>query len=112
MRKIFFLNLFVFTLFQQLFAQTQSLWVGQSYTCDATSAMMGLTSDKKWTTSGGYFSYDDSGHYRRVTITQYFSGIASVTFSWKERLTSNDQWRSRSKTWYFSCIENPVYINP
>lgn len=93
-------------------AQTQSLWVGQSYTCDATSSMMGLTSDKSWTTSGGYISLSGSGHYRNVTVTQFFSGTASVTFSWKERLYSNDTPRSRSKTWYFKCIENPVSIMP
>lgn len=112
MRRLFFI-LFVNCLLQQSLAQiTQNLWVGQTYTCDGTSAMMGLTSDKSWTISGGYLSLSGSGHYRTVTITQYFSGTASVTFSWKERLTSNSQWSSRSKTWYFTCTENPVYISP
>ena len=113
MRRLLFLILFATCMLQQVFAQgTQSLWVGQSYTCDGTSAMMGLTSDKSWTTSGGYFSLSGSGSYRTVTISQYFSGTASVTFSWKERLTSNSQWKSRSKTWYFTCRDNQVYITP
>lgn len=113
MRRLLFLILLTTCMLQQVFAQVaQSLWVGESYTCDATSAMMGLTSDKSWTTSGGYFSLSGSGSYRTVTISQYFSGIASVTFSWKERLTSNSQWKSRSKTWYFTCRDNQVYITP
>ena len=112
MRKLFFLILFEICLFQQLSSQSHSLWVGESYTCDGTSAMMGLTSDKSWTTSGGYISLSGSGAYRTVKITQYFSGTASVTFSWKERLYANDQWSQRSKTWYFTCRENPVYITP
>ncbi len=113
MRRLLFLILLTTCMLQQVFAQVaQSLWVGESYTCDATSAMMGLTSDKSWTTSGGYFSLSGSGSYRTVTISQYFLGTASVTFSWKERLTSNSQWTSRSKTWYFACRDNQVYITP
>lgn len=113
MRRLLFLILLTTSMLQQAFAQvTQNLWVGQTYTCDATSAMMGLTSDKSWTTSGGYFSLSGSGSYRTVTISQYFSGTASVTFSWKERLTSNSQWKPRSKTWYFTCRDNQVYITP
>lgn len=113
MRRLLFLILFATCMLQQALAQvTQNLWVGQSYTCDGTSAMMGLTSDKSWTTSGGYFSLSGSGSYRTVTISQYFSGTASVTFSWKERLTANSQWKSRSKTWYFTCRDNQVYITP
>ena len=113
MRRLLIFTFFVASLLQQISAQvTQSLWVGESYTCDGTSAMMGLTSDESWSTSGGYFSVKGSGAYRTVTITQYFSGTASVTFSWKERLTSNSQWKSRSKTWYFRCRDNQVYISP
>ena len=110
-RKFLYI-LFAICSLQKLSAQTQSLWVGESYTCDATSAMMGLTSDKRWTISGGYFSTNETGSYNRITVTQFFSGTASVTFSWKERLTSNSQWKPRSKTWYFTCKENPVFITP
>lgn len=95
----------------KLSAQTQ-LWVGESYTCDVTSSMMGLTSDMSWSTSGGYFSLSGTGAYRKVTVTQYFGGTASVTCTWKYRLYSGDQWRTQSKTWRFSCQDNPVSIYP
>ena len=91
---------------------TKQMWVGESFKCDATSAIFGLTSDISWTTSGGYFSLSGSGLYRDVTITQYFSGQASVTCSWKYRLYSGDTWKEQSKTWTFTCQENPVSISP
>lgn len=43
-----------------LFAQ-KTMWVGESYKCDATSAVMGITSDVSWTTNGGYLSLSGSG---------------------------------------------------
>lgn len=95
-----------------LSAQTKTLWVGESYTCDVTSSMMGLTSDMSWSTSGGYFSLSGTGAYRRITVTQYFKGTASVTCTWKYRLYSGDQWRTQSITWRFSCQDNPVSIYP
>ncbi len=91
---------------------TKSMWVGESYQCDATSALLGLISDMSWTTNGGYFSLSGSGGYRTVTVTQFFLGTASVTCSWKYRLYSNDQWKTQSKTWYFTCQENPISIAP
>ncbi len=91
---------------------TKSMWVGESYQCDPTSALLGLVSDISWTTNGGYFSLKGSGGYRTVTVTQYFLGTASVTCSWKYRLYSNDQWKTQSKTWYFTCLENPISITP
>lgn len=91
---------------------TKLMWVGESYQCDATSALLGLISDMSWTTNGGYFSLNGSGGYRTVTVTQYFLGTASVTCSWKYRLYSNDQWKTQSKTWYFTCQENPISITP
>lgn len=113
MHRLLIFVFLVISFLQQISSQvTQSLWVGESYTCDGTSAMMGLTSDKSWSISGGYFSLSGSGSYRIVTISQYFSGTASITFSWKERLTSTSQWRSRSKTWYFRCRNNQVFISP
>ena len=100
----------VLTIHLQVYA-TQ-LWVGESHTCDATSAVMGLTSDISWSTNGVYISLSGSGFYRNVTITQYFSGTVTVTCSWKYRLYSGDTWRTQSKTWSFSCISNPVSITP
>lgn len=91
---------------------TRQMWVGESFTCDATSAVMGLTSDVSWTTNGGAFSLSGSGFYRNVTVTQYFSGSASVTCSWKYRLYSGDTWKTQTKTWTFTCQSNPVSIFP
>lgn len=102
----------IFVLTFHFHALATQLWVGESYTCDATSAVIGLTSDISWTTNGGYFSLSGSGFYRDVRITQYFSGTASVTCTWKYRLYSGDTWRTQSKTWNFSCISNPVSISP
>ena len=88
------------------------IWVGQSVTCDASSAVMGLTSDVSWSTDGGYLSLSGSGFYRTVTATQYWGGNASVTCSWKYRLYSGDKWKTQKKTWTFTCSENPVSIYP
>lgn len=106
-----FIGLFLL-LSTNLSAQTTTLWVGESYTCDVTSSMMGLTSDMSWSTSGGYFSLSGTGAYRRITVTQYFGGTSSVTCTWKYRLYSGDQWRTQSRTWRFSCQDNPVSIYP
>lgn len=89
-----------------------SLWVGQSITCDASSAAMGLTSDITWTTNGGYISLNGTGFYRTVTATKYWSGTATVTCTWKYRLYANDKWTTQKKTWSFTCNENPVSISP
>lgn len=89
-----------------------SLWVGQSTTCDASSAAMGLTSDITWTTSGGYISLNGTGFYRTVTATKYWSGTATVTCTWKYRLYANDKWTTQKKTWSFTCYENQVSISP
>lgn len=91
---------------------TQHLWVGQSYTCDAGSIMMGLVSDVSWTSNGGYISLSGSGFYRNATITQYFYGTGSVTCSWKYRLNYDDRPQSMSKTWYFECNDNQASITP
>lgn len=88
------------------------MWVGETYMCDATSAVMGLTSDVSWTTNGGYFSLSGSGFYRNVTVTQYFSGPAYIKCSWKYRLYSGDTWKNQSKSWTITCNENPVSITP
>lgn len=103
--------IFVLSFYTKLYAQA-TLWVGETYMCDATSASMGLISDVSWTTNGGYLSLSGSGLYRNVTITQYFSGSATVRCSWKYRLYSNDVWRNQSKSWTIRCTENPVSISP
>lgn len=95
-----------------VYAVTKNLWVGETYKCDATSAMMGLTSDISWSSSGGYISLSGSGMYRNVTATQYWSGTATVTCSWKYRLYSGDNWKTQTKSWTFGCNENPISITP
>ena len=95
----------------ELYAQ-KAMWVGETYRCDATSAVMGLTSDVSWTTSGGYLSLRGSGFYRDVTVTQYFGGTATIRCTWKYRLYSGDRWRNQSRTWTITCNENPVSISP
>lgn len=105
---IFITLLFIST---KLYAQ-KNMWVGETYMCDATSAVMGLTSNVSWTTSGGYLSLKGSGFYRNVTVTQYFSGSATVKCSWKYRLYSGDTWKSQSRSWTIRCNENPVSISP
>lgn len=112
MIRIFLVTLFFAFCFMQGLSAQHCLWVGQSFECDGTSAMMGLTSDKSWSVSGGYISQNAIGSYNKITVTQYFSGTATVTFSWKERLTPRDQWRSRSKSWMFTCQDNPLNMSP
>lgn len=90
----------------------KAIWVGETYKCDATSAVLGLTSDVTWTTSGGYLSLSGSGFYRNVTATQYWSGTATVKCTWKYRLYSGDTWKTQSRSWTLTCIENPVSIYP
>lgn len=106
-----FLLLFAFTV-SLIGMRASALWVGQSFTCDASSAVMGLTSDISWSSSGGYISLSGSGFYRTVTATQYWSGTATVKCTWKYRLYSNDRYRTGSRTWTFTCNDNPVSINP
>lgn len=111
-RIIFSLMLLVVLSFSSRLHAQKTMWVGETYMCDATSAVMGLTSDISWTTSGGYLSLSGSGLYRNVTVTQYFSGSATVKCSWKYRLYSGDTWKSQSKSWTIRCNENPVSISP
>lgn len=95
------------------FAQiTRNMWVGETFRCDATSAVSGLTSDISWSVTGGYYSPSGSGFYRDIQVTQYFSGTMTVTCSWKYRLYSGDKWRTQSKTWYFTCQSNPLTMSP
>lgn len=112
-KRIFFSFMLIIMLSSssKLYAQ-KTMWVGETYKCDATSAVMGLTSDVSWTTSGGYLSLSGSGFYRNVTVTQYFSGSATVKCSWKYRLYSGDTWKSQSRSWTIRCNENPVSISP
>lgn len=93
------------------FAQ-QTLWVGQSYTFDVTSSVMGITANMSWSTSGGYLSLSGSGFYRNITVTQYFSGTATVTCEWDYKLTSSGSYTHTKRQVTISCRDNQVSISP
>lgn len=90
----------------------QSLWVGETYMCDATSSTMGSPTNISWSCSGGYISMSGSGLYRNVKITQYYSGTATVKCTWKYTLYYGGTQYTGSRTWNISCRENPVSIYP
>lgn len=91
---------------------TIAIWVGENYTCDASSAVMGLTSDITWSNNDGCVSLNYSGLKCSVVANQYFGGTSTVKCSWKYRLHSGDNWKTQSKTWTFTCRENQVFISP
>lgn len=93
------------------FAQ-QTLWVGQSYTFDVSSSVMGITANMSWSTSGGYLSLSGSGFYRTITVTQYFSGTATVTCEWDYKLTGNGRYTHTKRQVTISCRDNQVSISP
>lgn len=107
---------FLFTLLFSFISSSSSaaiaIWVGESYTCDASSAVMGLTSDVTWSNNDGCVSLNYSGFRCTVVANQYFGGTSTVKCSWKYRLYSGDKWKTQSKTWTFTCRENPVFISP
>ena len=93
------------------FAQ-QTLWVGQSYTFDVSSSVMGITANMSWSTNGGYLSLSGSGFYRTITVTQYFSGTATVTCEWDYKLTGNGSYTHTKRQVTISCRDNQVSISP
>lgn len=93
-------------------AQAISLWVGQSYTWDFSSAVMGSTYNMSVSCNGGYLSMTGSGFYRTITPTQYFGGTATVTAEWDYTLYYGDTKKHQRVTLSISCYENPVSISP
>lgn len=89
-----------------------TLWVGESYQWDVAGSMMGSVTDVNWSTSGGYISLSGSGYYRNITVTQYFSGEATVEVSWKYTLYYGDTQKSQRRTIRVSCNNNPISIYP
>ena len=103
----------VLVLFTSLSALSQqTLWVGQSYTFDVSSSVVGLPANMSWSTSGGYLSLSGSGFYRTITVTQYFSGTATVTCEWDYRLTGNGSYTHTKRQVTISCRDNKVSISP
>lgn len=90
----------------------QTLWVGESYTFDVTSSVMGITANMSWSTNGGYLSLSGTGFYRNITVTQYFSGTATVTCEWDYKLTSSGSYTHTKRQVTISCRDNQVSISP
>ncbi len=90
----------------------QTLWVGESYTFDVGSSVVGLTANMSWSTSGGYLSLSGSGFYRDIKVTQYFSGTATVTCEWDYKLTGNGSYTHTKRQVTISCHDNKVSISP
>lgn len=90
----------------------QTLWVGQTYRFDVTSSVLGLTANVSWSTSGGYISLNGSGFYRDITVTQYFSGTATVTCEWDYKLTGNGKYTHVKRQVTITCRDNKVSISP
>lgn len=89
-----------------------SMWVGETIKLDASSGVYGSITNVRWNASGGYLSYSGSGLYRNVTVTQYFSGNATVECSWSYKLPGDNSYKSMRKEWTIKCIDNPVSIYP
>lgn len=104
--------LFLTALFLPLNLNATSLWVGEKYSCDATSATMGNLYNISWSCNGGYINMTGSGLYRDIVITQYFNGEATVRCEWDYTLYYGDNFHHQTKTWTFSCRDNPVSISP
>ena len=90
----------------------QTLWVGETYTFDVGSSVVGLTANMSWSTSGGYLSLSGSGFYRNIKVTQYFSGTATVTCEWDYKLTGNGSYTHTKRQITISCRDNKVSISP
>lgn len=73
---------------------------------------MGITANMSWSTSGGYLSLSGSGFYRTITVTQYFSGTATVTCEWDYKLTGNGRYTHTKRQVTISCRDNQVSISP
>lgn len=110
-RKFFLPFLLVIFTSITSFAQ-QSLWVGQSYTLDVSSSVMGITTNVSWSTNGGYLSLSGSGFYRTITVTKYFSGTATVTCEWDYRLTGSGSYTHTKRQVTITCKDNPISISP
>lgn len=90
----------------------QTLWVGQTFKFDVSSSVMGLTANVSWSVHGGYISLKGAGFYRDITVTQYFSGTATVTCEWDYKLTGNGKYTHVRRDVAITCRDNKVSIYP
>lgn len=93
-------------------AKADALWVGQQKTCEVT--IMGIfQTNVSWNVSGGYISLTgNTWATKTATITQYYSGSATITCSYQYKLYSNDQLRPYTQSWTITCNDNPLSIYP
>lgn len=91
--------------------RADALWVGESRTY-SVSFMGVFHTNVSWTVSGGYISLTGgTTGSRTATVTQYFSGSATVTCSYQYKLTSNSSLQSTSQSWTITCNNNPLTIS-
>lgn len=104
--------LFLLALLAGIHANAISLWVGESYTWDFSSAVMGSTYNLNVSVSGGYLSVTGTGFYRQITPTQYFSGKATITAEWDYKLYYGGTMQHQRASITIDCRDNPVSILP
>lgn len=105
--------LFLFAmLLTSIHANAISLWVGESYTWDFSSSVMGSIYNLNVSVNGGYLSVTGTGFYRKITPTQYFSGTATITAEWDYTLYYGGAKQHRRINLSIECRENKVSIHP
>ena len=107
-----FLSLFLITAFFCSTTKADVLWVGQSKTCSVT--IMGINQyNVNWNVSGGYITLTGgTWATKTATVTQFFSGEATITCSYQYQLYYNGPLQNHTQTWSISCQDNPLYIVP
>lgn len=93
-------------------AKADALWVGQSTTCSVT--IMGTNQyNTNWSVSGGYINLTGgTWATKTATVTQYFSGTATITCTYQYQLYYNGPLQTYTQHWTVSCHDNPLYIVP
>lgn len=110
--KVKTLLLALIVTFTAIQANAITLWVGETYTWDFTSSIMGSVYNLNVYVNGGYISLKGSGFYRDITPTQYFSGTAYVVAEWDYTLYYGDTKHHQRYTVEVTCRDNPVSIYP
>lgn len=93
-------------------ANAVTLWVGETYTWDFGSSVMGSTYNMSVTSNGGYLSITGSGFYRNITPTQWFNGTAVVTAEWDYALYYGGPMTHTKRTLEIKLNDNKVSIHP
>jgi uncharacterized protein YjdB len=94
-------------------ARADALWVGQTKTCEVY--IMGISQfNVTWTVTPGLPITLTGGTWatKTATVTQYFSGTATITCSYQYQLYYNDQPQTHTEHWTITCLDNPLSIYP